>query len=109
MKSSNLSNLIQDAVEYGSASASAGKWQAVCVRGEHVFDPNFLVQVFHHGTHMFDARMTETLCDASARSADVVMAVDPGYGSTSDRCGVRRITEGAYVEGIGYKELYGEG
>ena len=108
MKSSNLSNLIQDAVEYRRASASAGKGVAVLVQGDPVFDRAMIVEVWHHGTHMFDARMTETLCDASARSADVVMAVDPGYGSTSDRCGVRRITEGAYAEGIGYKELYGE-
>jgi hypothetical protein len=33
--------------------------------------------------------------------------IDSGHGSTSDRCGVRRITTGAGV-GIGYRELYGE-
>jgi len=39
--------------------------------------------------------------------AKSVEAIDRGYGSMSDRCGVRRITEGAGV-GIGYKELYEE-
>jgi len=104
MKSSNLSNLIQDAVEYRRASASAGKWVAVLVQGDPVFDRAMIVEVWHHGTHMFDARMGHKDFTAS----EAVTPVDPGYGSTSDRCGVRRITEGAYVEGIGYKELYGE-
>tara|TARA_R100001594_G_scaffold143516_1_gene191555 strand:+ start:11555 stop:11716 length:162 start_codon:yes stop_codon:yes gene_type:complete len=40
-------------------------------------------------------------------NAHSVEAIDRGYGSMSDRCGVRRITEGAGV-GIGYKELYDE-
>ena len=104
MKSSNLSNLVQDAVEYRRASASDGKWVAVLVQGDPVFDAEMLVEVWHHGTHMFDCRMGLRGMPASAG----VTPVGPGYGSTSDRCGVRRITEGAYVEGIGYKELYGE-
>ena len=104
MKSSNLSNLIQDATEYRRASASDGKWVAVLVQGDPVFDRAMIVEVWHHGTHMFDACMGQKGRSAS----EAVTPVDPGYGSTSDRCGVRRITEGAYVEGIGYKELYGE-
>jgi len=96
MKQSNLTNLVADAWRYGSSSASNGKWRAsinTCA-----------VKVWHHGTHMFDCRMGLSGMPASAG----VTPVGPGYGSTSDRCGVRRITEGAYVEGIGYKELYGE-
>ena len=104
MKSSNLSNLLQDAVDHRQASASNGKWVAVLVQGDPVFDLGMIVEVFHHGTHMFDAAMGQP-----GQSAQVaVTPVNPGYGSTSDRCGVRRITEGAYVEGIGYKELYDE-
>jgi hypothetical protein len=104
MKSSNLSNLLQDAVNHRQASASNGKWVAVLVQGDPVFDLGMVVEVFHHGTHMFDASM-----GCIGQSAHVaVTPVDPGHGSTSDRCGVRRITEGAYVDGIGYKELYDE-
>ncbi len=101
---SDLDTLIQRAVEYRRASASDGEWQARLVQGDPVFDAEMLVEVWHHGTHMFDCRMGLSGMPASAG----VTPVDPGYGSTSDRCGVRRITEGAYVEGIGYNELYGE-
>ena len=104
MKSSNLSNLVQDAVEYRRASASDGKWVAVLVQGDPVFDAEMLVEVWHHGTHMFDCRMGLSGMPASAG----VTPVDPGRGSASDRDDVRRITEGAYVEGIGYEELFGQ-
>ena len=108
MKSSNLSSLVQDAVEYRQASASNGKWVAHLVRGDPVFDPEMLVQVWHHGTHMFDCRVIPFGLSFSGPSAkEGVAPVDSGHGSTSDRCGVRRITAGAYGDdGIGYKELY---
>jgi len=106
MKSSNLSNLVQDAVNHRQASASDGKWVATLVWGDPVFSPQMVVQVWHHGTHMFDAHMGLRSHELSAR--EHVVPVDSGHGSTSDRCGVRRITEGAYGESIGYKELYGD-
>ena len=106
MKSSNLSSLVQDAVNHRQASASDGKWVAHLVWGDPVFSPQMIVQVWHHGTHMFDAHMGLRSHELSAR--EHVVPVDSGHGSTSDRCGVRRITEGAYGESIGYKELYGD-
>tara|TARA_R100001082_G_scaffold106468_1_gene79372 strand:- start:1202 stop:1363 length:162 start_codon:yes stop_codon:yes gene_type:complete len=53
---------------------------------------------------MFKVWFSPTAIDIRATSVE---AIDRGYGSMSDRCGVRRITEGAGV-GIGYKELYEE-
>ena len=103
MKSSNLSSLIQDAILHRSASASNGKWVAMLVQGDPVFDTAMVVEVWHHGTHMFEAFMGTPM-----PASEGVTPVNPGYGSTSDRCGVRRITEGAFMEGIGYKELYDE-
>ena len=47
MKSSNLSNLVQDAVNHRQASASNGKWVAVLVQGDPVFDLGMVVEVFH--------------------------------------------------------------
>lgn len=88
MKQSNLSNLISDAHRHLEAQASAYKWRAY-------FD-GVGVNVWHHSTHMFSF-----LNDGS------IVPIDSGHGSTSDRCGVRRITQGAGV-GIGYRELYGE-
>jgi len=87
---SNLSNLIADTFLHGAAHASSYKWRAERV-GE-------TVQVWHHQTPMFDVdRYGE------------VYPVDRGHGSSSDRCGVRRITAGFGCEtpmGVGYRELY---
>ena len=87
---SNLSNLISDAHRHMESQASAGKWRA--------YFTGWGVDVWHHSTHLFTFLNDGT-----------VVPVNPGHGSTSDRCGVRRITEcGGRAEGIGYRELYGE-
>jgi hypothetical protein len=90
---SNLTNLIVDAFNSeGGATASNRNWIATRM-GNYV-------GVEHHGTHMFNVSR-----------AGVVEPVDSGHGSTSDRCGVRRITAGfgcGGPQGVGYRELYAE-
>ena len=90
---SNLTNLIYDAFNSeGGATASNRNWIATRM-GNYV-------GVEHHGTHMFNVSR-----------AGVVEPVDSGHGSTSDRCGVRRITAGfgcGGPQGVGYRELYSE-
>ena len=85
---SNLSNLVNDAFEHGDVQASSGRW-----RGERMGD---FVAVTHHNTHMFNV----------TRGGEVD-PIDSGHGSTSDRCGVSRITGGAGC-GISYRLLYDE-
>jgi hypothetical protein len=100
MRVSNLSNLVADAVRYREASASSGKWRAyrdIPACSDEPDPHGELVSVWHHAT-----RMMVVWPNVAA------IPLDPGYGSTTDRCGVRRITEGAGC-GIGYRELYGEG
>ena len=86
---SNLSNLIPDAISYFEASASDGKWRA--------YFTGYGVDVYHYETHMFTFLNDGT-----------TVPVNPGVGSTSDRCGVRRITSGPQGGefSIGYAELY---
>ena len=90
---SNLQNLIYDAFNSpgeGGATASNRNWVATRM-GNYV-------GVEHHGTHMFNVSR-----------AGIVEPVDRGHGSTSDRCGVRRITAGfgcGGPQGIGFRELY---
>jgi len=103
---SDLDTLLQRAVNCRQASASNGKWVAQLVQGDPVFSPNMIVQVWHHGTHMFDARMGLRSHELSAR--EYVIPVDSGQVFTSDREDLRRITDGAYAEGIDYEELFGQ-
>jgi len=100
MKQSNLANLVDDAFYHGDAQASGYRWKAerCTFTGQ-----SMAVMVTHHSTPMFKVWFS----NAGHIRATSVEAMDRGYGSTSDRCGVRRITEGAGV-GIGYKELYEE-
>lgn len=111
MKATNLANLVADAVRHGEASASSGKWRAYReVRYMPDADtPGDLatitaVDVWHHRARMFRVYVDRN----GSRFPGRVLPLDSGYGSTSDRCGVRRITEGAGC-GIGYRELYGGG
>ena len=96
---SNLANLVDDAFYAGSATASDGKWLAVSFRA--MGKPGLGVAVSHHGCHMFDVWIS----NVGHYHAHWVAPVNPGYGSRSDRCGVRRITEGAGVS-TGYRELF---
>ena len=86
---STLSNLLSDAHGHMEASASDGKWRAIFT--------GFGVDVYHYTTHMFTFLNDGT-----------IVPVDPGYGSTSDRQGVRKITGGPQGGefSIGYRELY---
>ena len=91
MKQSNLTNLVADAWRYGSSSASNGKWRAsinTCA-----------VKVWHHGTHMLNITRDGT-----------ITPINPGHGSTSDRCGIRKITAGYNGPNgsVGYRELFEE-
>ena len=88
MKRSNLTNLVVDAVRHGDASASGRNWQASY--------NDSIVSVWHHATHMIDVTR-----------GGVVTPVNSGHGSTSDRCGIRRITAGYNGDGgVGYRELF---
>ena len=90
---SNLTNLVDDGFWAGHATASDGRWTAT--------RRDLAVEIRHHGCHMIDV----SISNVGHYHAHYVRAVDPGYGSTSDRCGVRRITEGAGVS-TGYRELF---
>lgn len=90
---SNLANLVDDGFYAGSATASDGKWTAT--------RRDLAVEIRHHGCHMIDVWIS----NVGHYHAHYVRAVNPGYGSTSDRCGVRRITGGAGVS-TGYRELF---
>ena len=94
----NLLNLIHTAAREGQSYASGGKWRAT-----FEFDPIWphspSVHVWHHSTHMFTVHLN------GDDTWGQVEPVDPGYGSTSDRCGVRRILTGI-GNPLGYKDLY---
>ena len=91
MKRSNLTNLVVDAVRHGEASASSRHWQASYTDG--------IVSVWHYATHMIDVTR-----------GGIVTPVNPGWGSTTDRCGIRRITAGynGHQGSVGYRELFEE-
>jgi hypothetical protein len=101
MKQSNLTTLVAHAFMYGESSASGRKWRAV--RRWPSDDPEGrgreLVEVWHHATHMIDVTRDGT-----------VTPVNPGHGSTSDRCGIRKITAGYNGPNgsVGYRELFEE-
>ena len=91
MKQSNLTNLVVDAIRHGDASASGRKWQA------HYDVFNGTVSVYHFSTHMINVARDGT-----------VTPVNPGWGSTTDRCGIRKITAGynGHEGSVGYRELF---
>jgi len=99
MKQSNLSNLVAHAFMHGEASASAKKWRAVCRWPSD--DPEGLgrqvVEVWHFRTHLISLTRTGE-----------VTAVNPGWGSSTDRSGVRKITAGYNGPdgSVGYRELF---
>ena len=91
MKQSNLTNLVVDAIRHGDASASGRNWQASYTDGT--------VSVYHFSTHMINIARDGT-----------VTPVNPGWGSTTDRCGIRKITAGYNGPdgSVGYRELFEE-
>ena len=98
MKRSNLTSLVAHSWIYGEATASNGNWRGVLTV---LVDPEGrgreIVEVWHRGTHML-----------SLTRDGAVTAVNRGYGSTSDRCGIRRITAGynGHEGSVGYRELF---
>ncbi len=101
MKRTNLANLAFHGFKHGRASASNGKWEALFT---HVSSPrnlgsHNLVEIWHRGTHMINITRP-----------GIVTPVEPGYGSTSDRCGIRRITAGYNGPdgSVGSRELFEE-
>ena len=90
-KRSNQAKLVYDAFRYGKSIAST--WHA------YKIDRTEYVEIWHHATHMFNV----------FRAGEVV-PVNSGYGSTTDRCGVRKITAGYNGQhlSVGYRELYQE-
>ena len=99
MKQSNLTNLVVDAFRHGDASASGRKWQASKrwsgLKPRSV--DSQIVGVWHFSTHMIDVARDGT-----------VTPVNPGWGSTTDRCGIRKITAGynGHEGSVGYRELF---
>ena len=105
VKQSNLRNLARDAWREGVgsyASASNGRWQAEMHTPAAYGSDTRVVGVYHHGTELI-----RVVFDGDGVATKVI-PIDSGWGSTTDRCGVRRITEGAGVS-VGYRELFENG
>lgn len=102
MKRSTLGTLVDDAYEHGFARNSSGQWWADKVTGDKAYGPEsdyWVICVGHVNTEMF--RVVTTWEGDPVR----VLAIDSGWASTTDRCGVRKITEGAGIS-TGYRELF---
>lgn len=84
----NQRNLIDVARKHGTATASS--WRAV--------SDGDTVSVWHYSAHLVDVVVVS---ESGGVSCYNVIPVNPGYGSTTDRCGIRKIT------GWGYRELFG--
>ena len=103
MKRSTLGTLVDDAYVHGFARNSSGQWWADNVAGDQPWGPeaNYrVICVGHVDTEMF--RVVTTWEGVPVR----VLPIDSGWGSTTDRCGVRKITSGAGIS-TGYRELFG--
>ena len=107
MKRSNFKNLISDAYNEGwrsHAGASIdtwwpqGKWQAEAYPREPYSD-NTVIGVWHRGTELI-----RVVLDGHGAALRVI-PIDSGWGSSTDRCGVRKITAGAGIS-TGYRELF---
>ena len=103
MKNSNFENLVWDAFMDGEAKASAGRWTARR-DGESVI-------VTHYSTDMIEVMFDYVLVESSTwgwhnvTKPVLVVPIDQGYGSSSDRSGIRKITSGAGIS-TGYRELF---
>jgi len=87
---SNQKTVVDDAYRQGTATAST--W--TCNKSDYD-----TVSVVHHNTHMIDI-----IFDAHFNAVKVV-PINAGWGSTTDRCGIRKITDGAGIS-TGYRELF---
>lgn len=104
-KYSTLATLVNDAYSSrsGFARNSSGQWWADKLPCADVYGPEsdyWVICVGHVSTEMF--RVVVDGDGAPVR----VLPIDSGWGSTTDRCGVRKITDGAGIS-TGYRELFG--
>ena len=103
MRNSNFANLVWDAFIDGEAKASAGRWTARR-DGESVI-------VTHYSTDMIRVMFAQVLVESqvwgwhNVTKPVFVEGIDEGYGSSSDRSGIRKITSGAGIS-KGYRELF---
>lgn len=86
MSQTNLTNLVPTAREKGSATASNGRWWAN-------LGPDGDVIVGHFSTHMI-----------TVEGDDEVVAINRGWGSQTDKCGIAKILRGAdgWIPGDNY-------
>jgi hypothetical protein len=86
----NLTNLVAIArAKGGPSTTTASSWRAVCYEGQ------LLVDIYHYGTLMLCVHDDET-----------VTPISRGWGSMSDKKGVRKILTN--VNGLGYADIYGK-
>jgi|10_taG_2_1085330.scaffolds.fasta_scaffold95565_1 hypothetical protein len=103
MRNTNFENLVWNAFIDGEAKASAGRWTA---RRD-----GWSVIVTHYSTDMIRVVFDDVPVKTSAwgwqnvTQPVFVEGIDEGYGSSSDRTGIRKITSGAGVS-TGYRELF---
>ena len=83
----NMLNLVSVARSKGDATASTWRAYRSVVNGAIV--------VKHYDTHMI-----------SVMPDDTVVAVDKGWGSMTDKCGIRKILTN--VNGKGYADIFGK-
>ena len=84
----NLTNLVAIArSKGGNSTTKASSWRAERVNGESV------TGIFHYSTLMF-----------CVTDDDEVFAVSKGWGSMSDKKGVRTILTN--INGLGYADIY---
>ena len=100
---STLGTLVNDAYKNGFARNSSGQWWADRMMPFESYSPeadNRVICVGHVNTEMF-----RVVVDGDGAPVRVI-AIDSGWGSTTDRGGVRKITDGAGIS-TGYRELFG--
>ena len=81
----NLETLVAVARKHGTATASEGRWRARLNHGD--------VMVYHYSTLML-----------AVGPDDEVTPICMGYGSMTDKCGIRKVLRN--VNGKGYAEVY---
>jgi len=84
-KRTNQSDLVRVARALGESVASS--WSAYR-------DESGSVSVFHYGTHM-----------VTVHADDTVTGISEGWGSMTDKCGIRKILR--KVNGQGYRDIFG--
>lgn len=89
----SLEKLVETAESYGKATASDGRWWA---ERSYNWDGDTIVTVGHHSTVMLRVYTVQ----------GEVCPVSMGYGSMTDKCGIRKVLRN--VTGQGYAEVYAD-